>query len=147
MSEFSRGYSAAVPSHRRRIAREAIRRRTRRLLLESLEERIPLAVRIWDGGGGDANWTTAANWDGDIAPLAGDDLVFAAGALQTTNANNFAPGTRFNTIQIQGAGYNVGGNAIELFGGLTANNLTGANTFGLELTLINAQTLMNANPG
>ena len=130
-----------------KLARERSHRRTRRLLLESLEERIPLAVRIWDGGGGDANWTTAANWAGDISPLAGDDLVFAAGAAQATNTNNFAAGTRFNTIQIQGSGYNISGNAIELYGGLTANNAAGTNTLGLELSLINAQTLMNANPG
>ena len=36
------------------------------------------AVKTWDGGGADANWQTAANWVGDIAPVAGDDLVFPA---------------------------------------------------------------------
>src|SRR5205823_9650424 len=30
----------------------------------------------WDGGGLSPNWTNATNWLGDIAPVAGDDLVF-----------------------------------------------------------------------
>ncbi|NQW26243.1 MAG: hypothetical protein HQ473_07775, partial [Cryomorphaceae bacterium] len=30
-------------------------------------------TRTWDGGGGaDINWTTATNWDGDVAPVQGD---------------------------------------------------------------------------
>lgn len=36
------------------------------------------AASTWDGGGGDANFSTAANWVGDVAPIAGDSLVFPA---------------------------------------------------------------------
>ena len=32
------------------------------------------ATKIWDGGGADTNWGTAANWSTDVAPVAGDDL-------------------------------------------------------------------------
>ena len=39
--------------------------------------------------GGDNNWTTAANWGG-TAPVAGDDLVFPAGAARLSNTNNYA---------------------------------------------------------
>src|SRR5262249_24637762 len=47
-------------------------------------ESIPFAPRTpglstWDGGGADNNWSTAANWVGDVAPHAGDDLVFPSG--------------------------------------------------------------------
>ena len=89
-------------------ARQSRRFRPR---VEDLEHRVAPAVRIWDGvqdlGGAtaNANWTTASNWVGDIAPQAGDDLVFAAGAAQLTNVNDFAAGTRFNTITISGSGY------------------------------------------
>jgi hypothetical protein len=31
---------------------------------------------IWDGGGGDNNWSTAANWSGDAVPGATDDVYF-----------------------------------------------------------------------
>ena len=34
------------------------------------------ATKTWDGGGADNNWTTAANWDANVAPSAGDALVF-----------------------------------------------------------------------
>jgi hypothetical protein len=43
--------------------------------LEVLEDRTLLATRIWDGGGPDLNWTTAANWVGDVVPSSADDLV------------------------------------------------------------------------
>src|SRR5437667_403475 len=34
-------------------------------------------TRTWDGGGGDNNWSTCANWDGpDICPVAGDTVTF-----------------------------------------------------------------------
>lgn len=34
------------------------------------------AARTWDGGGSDDNFSTAANWDTDTAPVNGDSLVF-----------------------------------------------------------------------
>ena len=116
------------------------------MFLEQLENRSLLAVMVWDGSASNS-WADAANWSGDVAPIAGDDLVFPAGAGNLANINDLAAGTRFNTILIQGTGYNITGAAIELSGGLTANNTTGSNTFGLDTTLINAQTFMSANPG
>jgi len=32
-------------------------------------------TKTWDGGGGDGSMSTAANWDGDSLPAAGDDIV------------------------------------------------------------------------
>jgi hypothetical protein len=35
------------------------------------------ATRTWDGGSLlNNNWQTLENWEGDVAPMAGDDLVF-----------------------------------------------------------------------
>lgn len=104
--------------------RDVRKRKNRGLFLESLEQRSLMAVFTWDGGGSDNNWLTADNWTANLAPAAGDDLVFPAGASQLSNTNNFAAGTRFNTIQLSGAGYTLNGNALELMGGLTANNVT-----------------------
>ena len=54
-----------------------------RLSLEPLEDRKLLAVRVWDGGGSDANLSDPLNWVGNAAPLPDDSLVFgAAGAAQ-----------------------------------------------------------------
>jgi hypothetical protein len=38
------------------------------------------ATKTWDGGGSGNNWSTAANWSGDVVPASTDDVVFAAGS-------------------------------------------------------------------
>ncbi len=133
-------------AQRNHIKRKCAAPKRRRIFLEQLEARSLLAVMTWDGSAGNS-WSNAANWVGDVAPTAGDDLVFPAGAANLANVNNLGAGVRFNTILIQGSGYNITGDAIELSGGLTANNVSGTNTFDLDTTLINAQTIMSANAG
>ena len=67
----------------------------------------------WDGGSTvDSNWSTAANWVGDLAPAAGDSLVFPAGAARLDNVNDYPAGTVFGSIDISGSGYKIvnGGN-------------------------------------
>jgi len=45
---------------------------------------------IWDGGGADNLWTTAANWSGDTLPTTGDSVLVGSSAT-VTNANaNFS---------------------------------------------------------
>ena len=36
------------------------------------------AVRTWDGGGADNNWSTAANWGTDTVPTSADNVIFDA---------------------------------------------------------------------
>jgi autotransporter-associated beta strand protein len=97
-------------------------------------------------GAFNSNAADGRNWVGGVAPSTMDDLVFASGA-GTVDFSGFAAGTRFNTIQITGSGFTLTGNSIELYGGLTVNNTSGTNTVGLDITLVNAQTIMNANAG
>ena len=59
----------------RQPRRRSVYRGRIHLAYESLEQRRMLTTRIWDGGGGDDNWNTAANWDNDTLPIAGDDVV------------------------------------------------------------------------
>lgn len=40
------------------------------------------ATRVWDGGGADDNWSTAANWSGDAVPTNADDVVFNQTAVK-----------------------------------------------------------------
>lgn len=47
---------------------------------DCLEERLAPATRIWTGAAGDALWTDKLNWQGKVAPIAGDTLVFGAAA-------------------------------------------------------------------
>lgn len=86
----------------------------------SLEDRLAPALATWDGGGGDNNWTTAANWVGDVAPNPGDDLAFPAGVPDLISVNTFAAGTSFHTLQFTGLGYKIGGNDVSLTGGISA---------------------------
>lgn len=79
------------------------------------------ATRTWDGGGANTSWTTAANWVDDVAPVAGDDLVFPADAMQMTANNNFLLFTAFNSITFTGGNYTLSGSPINLAAGITAN--------------------------
>lgn len=90
------------------------------------------ATRTWDGGGADSNWNTAANWVGDIAPAANDDLVFPAVSPQFATNNNFFLFTTFNSITFEGGAYTVGGNALTLRG-LTVNGGTPAINTAINL--------------
>ena len=99
----------------------------------------------WDGGGTDNNWTTAANWVGDIAPTVNSTLVFPLGAARLTNNNNFAAGTTFAQLSFTGGGYNITGNAITLLRGITVTAVSGgAITFAPNVTVNAAQAFTNA---
>ena len=100
------------------------------------------ATKTWDGGGADANWQSAANWSPDVAPVAGDDLIFPAAAAQQTNNNNFFILTSFRSITVEGGTYTFGGNPIRLTTGLTVNG--GTQTFNFAITLNGAQTFTSA---
>lgn len=93
--------------------------------LLNLEGRVVPSIATWDGGGPNANWTTAANWVGDVAPMPGDNLVFPGGTQQLSNANDFPIGTAFGTITVTGLNYVLSGNAMSL-SSLTANLPAGA---------------------
>jgi hypothetical protein len=91
----------------------------------------------WTGAGDGSSWSDAKNWDLDAAPVSGDSLIFAAGSPLSPN-NNIA-GLTINTIDIQGGGYTLAGNAISLTGGLTSE--AGNNTYNIATTLVGSPTL------
>ncbi|MCB1132935.1 MAG: autotransporter-associated beta strand repeat-containing protein, partial [Verrucomicrobiae bacterium] len=73
----------------------------------------PLTTCIWDGGGGDSNLSTAANWVGDTAPAAGFDLIFP-NSPNTSPVNDLAAGTTFTGLHFDGGAtsYILTGNSI-----------------------------------
>jgi autotransporter-associated beta strand protein len=113
-------------------------------------------TRTWDGGGTDDNWTTAANWDSDIVPVAGDDLHFA-GSTRLTPVNDFPPGTTFASITFDsGAGAFVlgptgvadGAISREVWtgvGGLTVAEIPVLNTPNISDTLTSLEGPTNWN--
>ena len=100
------------------------------------------AVKTWDGGGADANWSTAANWADDVAPVAGDDLVFPANAAQFSTNNNLFLFASFNSISIEGGNYTIGGNPLRLARGLTVGG--GTQMINTAVSLSAAQTFSAA---
>ena len=101
------------------------------------------AVRTWDGGGADANFATAANWVGDVAPVVGDDLVFPTNAARyTANNNTGVLLTSFRSLTVEGGNYIFGGNSFNLINGLTVNG--GAPVFNTIINVTNSQTFRAA---
>ena len=92
----------------------------------------------WDGGGGDDNWSTAANWVGDVAPGTDDDLVFALGDV----SNNDFAGYEVGSILVDGAGVTITGNAFTINSGITLDAPSAV--FGTDITA-SANQVWSAN--
>jgi autotransporter-associated beta strand protein len=108
-----------------------------------LEDRLTPAIHTWTGLGANDNWTTPANWQGNLAPNpadGADDLVFPNGAARLTNVNNFAAGTTFRSINFESNGYTIAGNRIQLQNGIRATPAAGENTFRPNISLVGEQT-------
>ncbi|BCM88823.1 adhesin BmaC autotransporter [Abditibacteriota bacterium] len=77
------------------------------------------ATKTWtSNAAGSGSWSLADNWDLDIAPVAGDTLIFTipvAGGTRTTT-NDFPANTQFNAITVNANAFTLSGNAINLGG-------------------------------
>ena len=97
------------------------------------------ATRTWDGCGASNNWGTPANWEGDVAPVAGDDLVFPPTALQFSTNNNLF--VSFNSIKITGGNYTITSSFFQIqlrAGSLTVE--TGTQTINATISLTASAT-------
>ena len=95
------------------------------------------ATGTWDGGGGDNNFRTPANWAGDIAPSPGDILAFD-GEVRLTPNNNYVAGTQFGGITFTptvAGPFTLNGNGINLNGNITDSTQAFTNTINLPLAL------------
>ena len=95
-------------------------------------------TRFWTGASAaSGNWTTAANWQGNVAPSAGDILQFVeGGARKTSNTNNYAAGTTFSVINCFGnAGYRLRGNRVTITNSVFVGNPPGSHIIDLDITL------------
>ena len=106
---------------------------------------------IWDGGSAvNDNWTTAANWVGDIAPIAGDTLVFD-GKVRLNPNNDFPTNTAFVSIGFSATAdtFKLNGNPIKLTGGLTAITSSSNKTtiFNHDITFTNPSKIATSSSG
>jgi autotransporter-associated beta strand protein len=92
------------------------------------------ASRFWDGSV-NGNFSTAGNWVGSVAPVAGDDLVFQPNDLVSRFlvTNDFSPNRAFNSIAIEGSNYFIRGNAIFVTNGITTANTVGTNRIDADV--------------
>lgn len=93
-------------------------------------------TRVWDGGGANDLWSTAANWVGDVAPGGGDALLFPAGAARPVSVNDFPAGFVLSGLTIQSGAYQFSGNAFALDGPVTTAPHDSDLTFSLPFQLL-----------
>lgn len=98
-------------------------------------------IHVWDGGGANDFWMTAANWNPNIAPAPGDDLEFSGG-VPVLNTNNYAAGSVFGNITFSASGYVIRGNALTLTNGITLLGPLGPVAFHPDVTLAADQTFV-----
>ncbi len=100
------------------------------------------ATRTWDGGGVDNNWSTAANWSGDTAPVDGDVVVFDTSVAGSygEELNNDIDNLDLAGINIVGdhendVGFAITGKAITLSGPIDGASDRGSISLKVDITL------------
>jgi autotransporter-associated beta strand protein len=103
--------------------------------------------KIWDGGGGNASWTTPANWDNDAAPQPGDSLLFG-GTTNTATVNDFTAGTLFAgfSFNADAGPFSLSGNSVALAGNAN-DQAVAAQKIALPLDLGGADRTFTVGPG
>lgn len=98
---------------------------------------VSAANKTWDGGGTGNNWQTGQNWVGDTAPVAGDALFFSGIISKLVLTNDYANGTEFSGITLNGTiAQTLRGNTVKLSGNI--ENLASVGlTVQLNLNLAN----------
>jgi outer membrane autotransporter protein len=98
---------------------------------------------VWTGGGGDANWSTAANWSGPTMPPTADDFLHFAGSIRTTPNNDFSANFPVDQILFDSgaASFTLQGNAVAFF------DVTNPRTNLIQNNSTNLQTLDFSNNG
>ncbi|MGC4017358.1 MAG: autotransporter-associated beta strand repeat-containing protein [Luteolibacter sp.] len=98
---------------------------------------VDMGSSMWNGGGTDTSWSTAANWNGTL-PIDYQRLTFQ-GTTRQTSSNNLL--TAIGQITFANGGFSLSGNAVTLQGGIT--NTAGNNTWGIATTLAGPQSFFS----
>lgn len=90
------------------------------------------ATRTWTGGGAPSDvWSNPNNWESNIVPVAGDDLVFPDGTGTTTND---LPNLLVRSLSISSS-HTFSGAGIQLENGITLSSAGGEITPKLDLPM------------
>jgi len=104
------------------------------------------ATRTWSGATS-ASWSLPGNWQENATPVNADDLVFPAGAMNTTMQNDIVAATAWKSITFSAGGYTIQGNTVGITGSITSTNAAGVNTFQPALMLYTSMTVMVSSGG
>lgn len=96
-------------------------------------------VSLWNGGGANGNWSTAANWSGSL-PANGQLLTFQ-GVLRQSNTNNLL--ATVGQAVFSNGGFAVAGNSVSLLWGVI--NQAGNSTWSIGTTLAAPQSFVSSN--
>ncbi|MHA3770792.1 beta strand repeat-containing protein [Verrucomicrobiota bacterium sgz303538] len=104
------------------------------------------AANTWDGGGTNANWSTAQNWDDNLVPAFPQPLTFT-GTANLATVNDLAAGVTVSGITFDATTgpFKLAGNAITLAGGITDDSAE-LQTINLPIT-VNATQTVSVNFG
>lgn len=109
------------------------------------------AAASWDGEGADDNFSTAANWVGDVVPSDGDTLTFDnTGLGANTTLTNDLTGLTLAGVSFTGSGsysYTVGGNSITIGGAISGIGALATDIVLSANTTVDATDLGSSPPG
>ena len=114
---------------------------SRNLFFEHLEDRVTPTTFIWSGLGGNNNWSTAANWQGLVAPttLANPDVVFNS-VTPRLNTTNDISNLSVKSITISASNYTLNGNKLLLNGNVTVGAGATGERIALDMQLTTASS-------
>ena len=96
-------------------------------------------VSMWNGGGANGNWSTAANWTGTLT--ANGQLLTFQGVVRQSNTNNWL--TTVGQAVFSNGGFALAGNPVSLLWGLV--NQSGNNAWSIGTTLAAPQSFVSSN--
>lgn len=119
-------------------------------------KKVKAAAVSWDGGGGDNDWCTDANWSGDAEPTTSDDVTIDTADLKVTTSGCVTEGNDldFSTLTIGGSAsttllltqdIGTGGSITISTSGTLQQDNTNTQTITGTLTVENIGTLRHTN--
>jgi autotransporter-associated beta strand protein len=101
---------------------------------------------VWSGNGANGLWTTNTNWVGNIAPVTGNDVVFAGTNTTPITNNTNTAGMAFGslTFDATAGAFTLSGNQITLGSSLT-NNSTTTQIITMPIDITAARTIDTAS--
>ncbi|HTV62415.1 MAG TPA: autotransporter-associated beta strand repeat-containing protein [Verrucomicrobiae bacterium] len=99
------------------------------------------AIFVWTGGGIDANWSTAGNWSGGVAPTNnGTAAIVLAGTTQLSPYVDVPWSISSLTFSTNGGAFTLSGNALTIGAGGIYNSNMNSQVISNSITLGAAQT-------